>query len=129
MVAVSPSEDDATKDPAYYCKNQKYLHSTTSRHRRRQPHDQFSSKLVVSESDQHNGTSKELCTSPTSYGPSFVSLAEHAFCDMETKTLWPLCDDGFSGDGACFDLDTYTLQGGAKLHRRSFEFTNVDHWD
>ncbi|KAF9580997.1 hypothetical protein BGW38_002143 [Lunasporangiospora selenospora] len=35
-----------------------------------------------------------LCDSPTSWGPSMLSLSEGVFCDMETKTKIPLCHDG-----------------------------------
>ncbi|KAF9586672.1 hypothetical protein BGW38_010166 [Lunasporangiospora selenospora] len=35
-----------------------------------------------------------LCDSPTSWGPSMLSLAEGIFCDMETKTKTPICRDG-----------------------------------
>jgi len=34
----------------------------------------------------------ELCTSDTSYGPSFLSLKESLYCDMATKTLIPMCN-------------------------------------
>ncbi|KAF9586170.1 hypothetical protein BGW38_008979 [Lunasporangiospora selenospora] len=32
-----------------------------------------------------------LCDSPTSWGPSMLSMKEKIFCDMETKTKVPLC--------------------------------------
>ena len=42
----------------------------------------------------------------------FVSLTEALFCDMDTKTLYPLCDDEAQQKGVvtdCFRLKTHTL--------------------
>ncbi|KAF9415755.1 hypothetical protein BGZ76_004757 [Entomortierella beljakovae] len=36
----------------------------------------------------------DLCDSPTSWGPSMLSLKEGVFCDMDTKTKVPICRDG-----------------------------------
>ena len=45
----------------------------------------------------------DLCNSDTSLGPDFASLPNNMFCDMSTKTLWPLCGDPATED--CFDVD------------------------
>jgi len=49
----------------------------------------MSDRLVVSNITQHSA--KNLCNSATSWGPDFVSESEGQFCDMNTKTLMPLC--------------------------------------
>ncbi|KAF9984541.1 hypothetical protein BGZ75_003894 [Mortierella antarctica] len=36
----------------------------------------------------------EICDSPTSWGPSMLSLEEGVFCDMVTKTKLPICGRG-----------------------------------
>ncbi|KAH6689858.1 hypothetical protein F5X68DRAFT_189578 [Plectosphaerella plurivora] len=33
----------------------------------------------------------ELCSSPFSHGPDFVSVREGMYCDMHEKRLWKLC--------------------------------------
>lgn len=63
----------------------------------------------------------KLCNSPTSRGSDFVSVDEGLFCDMETKTLHPLC----SADNriGCFDLEADKMQlrrrDGVKMRSRS----------
>ena len=69
-------------------------------------------KQIV-ESKIHTHTATSLCESKTSRGPDFVSLTEGKFCDMETKTLWPVCKDKVDDD--CFDNDTHIMRGVKKL--------------
>lgn len=45
--------------------------------------------LIVTSDPGHSA--KELCGSATSYGADTVSMAERLFCDMETKSLYALC--------------------------------------
>ncbi|KAF9961514.1 hypothetical protein BGZ72_003352 [Mortierella alpina] len=45
------------------------------------------------------GGATELCDSPTSWGPSMLSLEEGVFCDMATKTKIPMCTDDKQEDG------------------------------
>ena len=56
---------------------------------------------------EHSG--RELCESETSRGPDFVSKHERIFCDMDTKTAFPLCDDELGIETGCFRLETHTL--------------------
>lgn len=62
-----------------------------------------------------------LCDSPSSRGSDFLSVDEGLFCDMDTKTLYPLCTS--NNTLGCFDLEADKLQlrrrGGAKLQQRS----------
>lgn len=72
-------------------------------------------QIVKSRMDTHTATS--LCESETSRGPDFVSLTEGKFCDMETKTLWPICKDKVDDD--CFDNDTHLMRGVKTLGKRA----------
>ena len=73
------------------------------------------SHLIVSKFGDHSAV--ELCGSEQSFGPDFVSVAEGIFCDMSTKTAWPLCDAGTVRD--CFDLNTKQMVGQGSHPRRS----------
>ncbi|KAL6721491.1 hypothetical protein ACLMJK_000595 [Lecanora helva] len=66
--------------------------------------------LVISDIQKHSA--EELCASDSSHGPDFVSKYENKFCDMETKTIHPLCDGSLQTE--CFDID----QNGKKLRKR-----------
>ncbi|KAK2756422.1 hypothetical protein FQN54_005314 [Arachnomyces sp. PD_36] len=59
-----------------------------------------------------SSSAEELCAHENSMGPDFVSLRENAFCDMDAKELYPLCDDIITSD--CFNL-----QARAIAHRGS----------
>ncbi|KAI1405520.1 hypothetical protein F4819DRAFT_482490 [Hypoxylon fuscum] len=91
---------------------------TTSKHAR---------SLVKSTSEDH--TAEDLCEAKNSAGPSFVSFKDRQFCHMETKTLYPFCEDVTAG--ACFDNGTNTVKalGNAKREALpSLEFTKVTNW-
>lgn len=47
-------------------------------------------KDILYSSNWHSHTGEHLCSHPNSYGPDFVG-SDGYFCDMETKTLTPLC--------------------------------------
>jgi len=70
--------------------------------------------VIISTSPQHSAT--ELCQSPSSWGHDFVSADENVFCDMEPKTLWPVCDA--ETNSACFDVTTSTMRAGKGLRGR-----------
>ena len=74
----------------------------TGRHKRSNKHWDH---LIVTPYPEHSAI--ELCQSETSWGPDEVSLNERIFCDMGTKTLFPLCDDKIEHD--CFNLDIEML--------------------
>jgi hypothetical protein len=59
-------------------------------------------KLITSSDVNHRAS--DLCNHEKSRGPDFVSLVEGKFCDMATKTLYPLCSDQFKVN--CFNLDS-----------------------
>ena len=89
----------------------------------------FESSLVVSNSASHVGTAKELCDSESSYGPSFVSTVDGQYCDMSSKTLWPVCTSSDSNDAACFDLADKKLRNADQLGKRDDGFTDIRTWD
>jgi hypothetical protein len=49
----------------------------------------YPDRLTVSYMQGHSA--RELCANKMSLRLDFVLIAEGAFCDMETATLWPLC--------------------------------------
>ncbi|SMQ52710.1 unnamed protein product [Zymoseptoria tritici ST99CH_3D7] len=63
-------------------------------------------RLIVNSRPEQSAVN--LCNSPTSRGSDFVSKNEGLFCDMETKTLYPLCSTDQCTD--CFDVDADELQ-------------------
>lgn len=63
-------------------------------------------KVVVSNVPSH--TAQALCESNGSAGPSFVNLEHGYFCDMQTKTVYPVCKEQ-SGNNACYDPDQRKL--------------------
>ena len=93
-------------------------------------------RLVVTPYAKHSAI--ELCNSETSWGPDEVSLTERMFCDMDTKTLYPLCDDQAKNN--CFDLDAKTLvlpdgnvaQDDVEVHPRGVpavkKYKTTDYW-
>lgn len=65
----------------------------------------ISDNLIITNKPGHSAV--ELCESETSYGPDTVSIVENTFCDMETKTLYPICDGSILK--TCFDLRSKQL--------------------
>jgi len=53
----------------------------------------------------------------TSHGPDFVSYEEGKFCDIETKTVWPLCKS--EQDKDCFDVDAHDIRQLKRLEKRA----------
>ena len=88
-------------------------------------------QLVVSDISAHSATT--LCNHDMSRGPDFVSTIENLFCDMETKTLYPLCTGSQSSNCFTIDKDQKKIRkrggdgSGANdaLHR---SYRAVNHW-
>ncbi|KAH7402344.1 hypothetical protein DE146DRAFT_754927 [Phaeosphaeria sp. MPI-PUGE-AT-0046c] len=83
----------------------------------------FGGRLVSSYHGKH--TAKEICVNEFSLGPDFVSFSDNTFCDMETKTAWPLCDAEHSK--GCFDWETKTLVIGM-FRKRELKYSKVVEW-
>lgn len=80
-------------------------------------------RLIKSSAASHSAT--ELCASETSAGPSFVSLHEGVFCDMDSKQTMPLCGGEHTD---CFDVETLSaMSGGVK--RGVMSFSDVLEWN
>ena len=67
---------------------------------------EYEDTIIVTNVPDHS--TAELCLSPTSLGPSLVNTREGQFCDMASKTRWPVCKH--SSACACLDLGSYTWQ-------------------
>ncbi|KAL2062375.1 hypothetical protein VTL71DRAFT_6641 [Oculimacula yallundae] len=76
--------------------------------------------LVVSNYEGHSA--RKLCENVNSMGPDFVSRTEQLFCDMCTRTVWPLCAKVASVN--CFDMDKSKLRV-SQITRRSDGSTSV----
>lgn len=66
----------------------------------------FRDKLVVDDVPSHNAHA--LCESANSAGPSFVNLEHGYFCDMQTKTIHPVCKEQ-NDKSVCFDMEQKDL--------------------
>lgn len=69
-----------------------------------------------------------LCESMVSSGPDLVSFAEGAFCDMDTRQVWPLCTEAGAID--CFDTDVNDIRKmiGARSLAESKSYVEVIDW-
>ncbi|KAG5956533.1 hypothetical protein E4U58_006546 [Claviceps cyperi] len=97
MFASDPSLDtkrfaDAPRDDAKKSTEGKHSDGLTERMAR-------DTRLIKSKATSHLAT--ELCESPTSVGPSFVSYHERKFCHMAPKHIYSFCEDVKKGD--CWD--------------------------
>lgn len=65
--------------------------------------------LVVDDLSSH--TAHTLCESSTSAGPSFVNVDDGYFCDMQTKTVYPVCEEEKKEQQqkVCFDTEQNEL--------------------
>lgn len=62
-------------------------------------------RLVKSKASSH--LASDLCSSPSSVGPSFVSYHERKFCHMADKKLYSFCPSIKSGD--CWDDERHEI--------------------
>jgi hypothetical protein len=100
---------------------------------KRRPHRRgISDRLIITAKQVHSA--RELCESETSYGPDTVSTVEGLFCDMETKTLYPVCEEGTNNNDICFDVDSkhLRLSNGEKVRQGRAtipkEYNTVSNW-
>lgn len=90
----------------------------------RLPKRKVDNRLVISNHPGHNAT--ELCSSITSRGPDFVSVAEGMYCNMETRELVPICSDHIDDD--CFHVENKAVKSNAKSFAAAKEFRKVIEW-
>ena len=91
--------------------------------KRIRPRSAAMNSSIISSTDPSHSAIK-LCDSDTSYSPDFVSLSEGIFCDMATKTLWPLCSKSVADN--CYDWDSHTLINGEGQTVKGY--TDVQEW-
>ena len=91
--------------------------------KRIRPRSAAMNSTIIASTDPSHSAAK-LCESDTSYGPDFVSLSEGIFCDMATKTPWPLCSKSVAEN--CYDWDSHTLINGAGQMVKGY--TDVQEW-
>lgn len=82
----------------------------------------LASTIIGSQDASHSAL--KLCQSETSHGSDFVSFHEGVFCDMETKTPWPLCSDSVKDD--CYRWETHTLIDAGGHTAKNYD--NIQHW-
>jgi hypothetical protein len=82
-------------------------------------------RLVISSSDQDSAVG--LCQSATSRGSDLVSTAEGLFCDMDSKTLYPLCSKTIGAE--CFDLNLYQIRSRRRDMATERTYQGVERWD
>jgi hypothetical protein len=86
--------------------------SRRTRNRKQQSkrnNDMCNDRLVISHHKEHSA--REVCEMKRSWGPDFVSKREKMHCDMCTRALTPLCEDGKeTGDEPCFDLEKRVMR-------------------
>lgn len=87
--------------------------------------------VIISDFRQHSAA--ELCSSASSVGPSFVSTQDGLYCDMSTKTQYPICSGTLTTE--CFDVDKKKLVGKALRHARDVRtdhgektYSTYDRW-
>lgn len=80
-------------------------------------------RLVIS--SDANQSSTQLCANGESLGPDFFNVAEGQFCQMSTKTLYPVCS-GVVNDN-CFNAETQKLVIGG-VSNRDVAYTKVIDW-
>lgn len=85
----------------------------------------LANRLISSPRDDH--VASALCESDTSHGPDFVSHSEGVFCDMDTKTQWPLCDEDGSEMKDCYRWKTHSLVTGGEHVPRNY--ASVQEWE
>jgi hypothetical protein len=70
----------------------------------------------------------QLCASVPSLGPDFLNVAEGLFCNMRTKTLYPVCDEELGRIDNCFDAGMRKLVVGG-IHKRDVDYLKVIDWN
>ncbi|KAK5553233.1 hypothetical protein LTR46_008590 [Exophiala xenobiotica] len=61
----------------------------------------FGSRLIKTNLTMSSAV--RMCEGKNTMGPNFLSLAEKLYCDMGSRELLPVCEDGTQG--VCFDAD------------------------
>lgn len=88
-------EEQAEAAEAFYSDRRRSVNgSHAGGHRSKfRPNEKTASALgqSLTKSNRTSHSAYEICGSDTSVGPDFLHIDEGQFCDMKTKTLWPVC--------------------------------------
>ena len=92
--------------------------------RQRKRSTKLAGTIVGSHHEAHSAI--KLCQSETSHGSDFVSFTERVFCDMDTKTAWPLCEKSLNDE--CYDWEIHALvEKGGKMTQKVYN--DVQRWE
>ncbi|KAG8162250.1 hypothetical protein KVR01_008015 [Diaporthe batatas] len=93
-------------------------------------HERHARTLVNDKNRRGLATStKELCESPHSVGPSYANHHERFFCRMTDKTLWPFCDRAAGVSHDCFDAEAEILvEKNKPIGKRSHHWDAIEDW-
>ncbi|KAF1838508.1 hypothetical protein BDW02DRAFT_594544 [Decorospora gaudefroyi] len=116
--------------------------SRRTRNRKRRTlrrNDMCNDRLVISHHQEHSA--REVCGMERSWGPDFVSKREMMHCDMCTRVLTPLCENGKdTGEGICFDLEKRIMRRSIsrvlkarreqkRVERATKKYFKVEEWE
>lgn len=93
-------------------------------------HERHARTLVNDKNRRRGGIStKELCESPHSVGPSYANHHERFFCRMTDKTLWPFCDGDAGVLHDCFDAEAEVLvEKNRPIGKRAHHWDAIEDW-
>ncbi|KAK4504568.1 hypothetical protein PRZ48_005484 [Zasmidium cellare] len=91
----------------------------------------MNSTLIVSSVSSQTAT--ELCHHDKSWGPDFIGV-DGKYCDMESKTVMPVCSDTFVRDCVEVDQQLNTLRKRTTTARRTVDgvhktYDTIEQWD
>lgn len=81
-----------------------YVAEKKSKRSQPSPAMDFDFRTQLVKSHREGNSAARLCADEFTMGPDFVSLTEELYCDMETRNLYPVCNDSATSIGPCFDL-------------------------
>ncbi|KAI1614887.1 hypothetical protein EDD37DRAFT_404288 [Exophiala viscosa] len=97
------NKTDLCKEPFMTREN-----STSADTQKRTSHADFNGHLIKSKLAINSAA--RLCNDTASVGPDFAALSEGLYCDMDTKEIYPICDEGQVC--GCFRAMDNVLTGG-----------------
>ena len=73
------------------------------RQARIQREERWVNQVARQRNNQHSARS--VCATPNSYGPNFLSEWDGWFCDLQSHTLYPVCERDDQDKRACYDVE------------------------
>ena len=97
------------------------------RHLKRQSETLYSNDTRLVITSDVNQRAADICADAASLGPDLFNVVEGQFCQMSSKTLYPVCDAAVTDN--CFNGDTQKLVIGG-ISTRDEQYSRViDHRD